>query len=119
MSHLSKDLVVIREPAPIIAGLDHPSYSVHYMRVLNKDDLDELLKGTLLDEFEPSHVIIEGEILPRNGAMGSEPIRSVDEAVHLAKATLANAGSEPRRAGFDPNTPIYHASPGQPLLPVQ
>ena len=43
---------------------------------------------------------------------------SVDEAVQVAKATLADAGSEPRGAGFTANTPIYHASPGQPLLPV-
>jgi hypothetical protein len=118
MSSLPKDLVVIREPAPTITGLNHPTYSVHYIRVSNNDDLDELLKGKLLDDFEPSHVILKGEIIPHSGAMGSVPTKSVEAAVQLAKATLADAGSEPRRAGLAPNTPIYHASPGQPLSPV-
>ena len=107
----SKDLVIVTEPAPTIAGLNHPTYSVHYIRVLNNDDLDEILNGKLLDDVEASHVLLNGEILAR-------PAGSVYEAVQLAKATLADPGSEPRRAGLAPNTPIYHASPGQPLLPV-
>src|SRR5277367_3132681 len=68
-----QDLVVIREPAPTIAGLNHPTYSVHFIRRLNNDDLDELLKGKLLDDFEPSHVVFKGEIIPQSGAPGSVP----------------------------------------------
>jgi hypothetical protein len=108
---MPSDLVVIKEPSPTIGGLNHPTYSVHYIRVLNNADLDELLKGKLLDDFATSHILFNGEMFP-------QAIGSVDEAVQLAKATLADAGSEPRRAGLAPNTPIYHASPGQPLLPV-
>ena len=117
MSSLSNDLVVITEPAPTIAGLNHPIYFVRYIRVLNNEDLNELLKGRLVDDFEPSHVLLKGEI-PTSGTIDSLPIRSVEEAARLAKATLADAGSEPRRAGLASNTPIYHASLGQPLSPV-
>ena len=111
MSSLPQELVVIQAPSPTIAGLNHPIYSVHYVRVLGNHDVDELLNGKLLDDFEPSHILLKGEILPH-------PTGSVEEAVHLVKAVLSDAGSEPRRAGLAPDTPIYHGSPGERLSPV-
>ena len=111
MSSVLKDLVVIQEPSPTIGGMNHPIYSVHYIRVLDNQDADELLNGKLLDDFEPSHILLKGEILPH-------PTGSVEEAVHLVKAILLDAGSEPRQAGLAANTPIYHGSPGERLLPV-
>lgn len=111
MSSSPRDLVVIQEPSPTIAGLNHPTYVVHYIRLLGNDDVDELLNGKLLDDFEPEHILLKGEILPR-------PTGSVAEAVQLVKAILSDVGSEPRRAGLSPNTPIYHGSPGQRLSRV-
>ena len=111
MPNLSQDLVIIQAPSPTISGMNHPIYSVHYIRVLGEQDVDELLDGKLLDDVEPSHVLLKGEILPQLTG-------SVKEAADLVKAILSDAGSEPRRAGLAPNTPIYHGSPGERLLPA-
>jgi hypothetical protein len=111
MSSLPQELVVIQEPSPTIAGMNHPIYSVYYVRVLGNHDVDELINGKLLDDFEPWHILLKGEILPH-------PTGSVQEAGHFVKAVLSDAGSEPRRAGFAANTPIYHGNPGQRLSPV-
>jgi len=79
-----------RNPSPTIAGLNHPIYSVHYIRVLGNHDVDELLNGKLLDDFEPSHILLKGEILPH-------PTGSVEEAVHLVKRS--SRMREANRAG--------------------
>lgn len=116
--YLPKDLIVITEPVAMSGGKMQPIFSIHYIRILNDEDLAELLKGKPLANFNPAHVVLKGEIKSHSGQMGSVTIGSVAEAMRLAKAALADAGSEIRQAGFAPDTPIYRFMPGRPLLPA-
>jgi len=116
--YLPKDLMVITEPLAMSGGRMPPVYSIHYIRILNEEDLAELLEGKLLGDFNPAHVVVRGEIKSHSGPSGSVTVGSVEEAVRLAKGALADTGSEVRQAGFAPNTPIYRFKLGQPLLRV-
>ena len=116
--YLPKDLIVITEPVATSGGKMQPVFFVHCIRILNDGDLAELLKGKLLADFHPAHIVSKGEIKSHSGPMGSVTIGSFGEAVALAKAALSDAGSEVRRAGFAPDTPIYRFTPGRPLLPA-
>jgi hypothetical protein len=116
--YLPKDLIVITEPVAMSGNRMEPVFSIHYIRILNDEDFTELLQGTPLATFNRAHVVVQGEIESHSGQTGSVTIGSVEEAVRLAKAALADGGSEVRRAGFSPDTPIYRFRPGQPLSPA-
>jgi hypothetical protein len=79
-----------------------PVFFVHHIRTLNDDDQPELLKRKPLGDFNPAHVVIQGEIKSSPGQMGSVTMGSVEDAVKLA-----DAASEVWRVGFSLNTPIY------------
>ncbi len=89
------------------------AYEVNCIRTDNEAALDELLSGKKKDEVSAAKFMIFETLPPPNGNplpdddLGYPAIATFDEACSVAKASLQNSQSIPRKYGFAVDTPIY------------